>query len=634
MPVCTSDRYKDTVKNPARIWRLKLKIHPDSELEPFELTEADVTRGSLSFDEASVGAGMLDIGSTYSNSLQFALENPDGKYNNLSFTYARVLAWVGLLLDPKPGDEGEVWEDIPLGEFFVQEEGRKMSTIPLTCLDRMVQLNAPVKRLITTPLTTAKEVIETMRLKYGFSITVETQSLIDTYTVPLDTEVISDDMTCRDFIGYCAAGLAMNARFNRTCNLEFFQHHVVPEGVPNEELDSSVVRTTPNTRLTGFTYSDRLIQVDGISVKDAYENTVSIPSEEETEAEAKYVISVSTNPLLLTNVQLLDAAQRIYDMYVATPYINYSASVAGDPAIQAGDPVRHINVNGTDKHVDSIITKHTFKFRGSSSIAAEGKPAEANRQMTATNKKIVEASMSASRDLNDRIWSMDELMQMQFSTVANSLGFYTEVIRDETTGAVKEFIIRDTNPKLGVEPTCSWKFDGENFYTQIGDKVTAGITDDGTMFAQRVLTQYLKTGSIESADGSVKIDLDNGAIVNRCGEGSTELGGETVLIQFTGEENTSPLSAIKLLSGQQNAEGKLLASIQFLDKNSTILSSITQEFYYDTEGGTVSGPLAVTDLKVNSTLEVANAILYDKIQLQRKSGEVGNTGVDFVIVGG
>jgi hypothetical protein len=242
--------------------------------------------------------------------------------------------------------------------------------------------------------------------------------------------------------------------------------------------------------------------------------------------------------------------------------------------------------------------------------------------------------MSASRDLNDRIWSMDELMQMQFSTVANSLGFYTEVIRDETTGAVKEFIIRDTNPKLGVEPTCSWKFDGENFYTQIGDKVTAGITDDGTMFAQCVLTKYLKTGSIESEDGSVKIDLDNGAIVNRCGEGSTELGGETVLIQFTGEENTSPLSAIKLLSGQQNAEGKLLASIQFLDKNSTILSSITQEFYYDTEGGTVSGPLAVTDLKVNSTLEVANAILYDKIQLQRKFGEVGNTGVDFVIVGG
>lgn len=633
MPVSTSSRYKSTVQNHARTWRLKLKIHLDSELEPFELTEADVTQGSLVFDEASVGSGMLDVGSTYSNSLQFALENPDGKYNNLSFAYARVLAWVGLLLDPESGDEGEVWEDIPLGEFFVQEDGKKMSTIPLTCLDRMVKLNAPVKKLITTPLTTGKDVMEAMRLNYDFSITPETQALIDTYTTPLDTEVISDDMTCRDFVGYCAAGFAMNARFNRAGSLEFFQHHIVPNDVSDEELDDSVIRTTPDTRLTGFTYSDRLIQVDGISVKDAYENITAIPNEE-TETEAEYIISVDANPLLLTSTQLQETAQRIYDMYVATSYINYSAEVMGDPSIQAGDPIRHINVNSADKKVDSIITKHTFKFRGSSSIAAEGKPAEANRQMTATNKKIIEVSMGASRDLNDRIWSMDELMQMQFSTVANSLGFYTEVIRDDTTGAVKEFIIRDTDPKSGVSPTCSWKFDGERFYTQIGDKVTAGITDDGTMFAQRVLTKYLKTGSIESEDGSVKIDLDNGVIANRCGEGSTELGGETVLVRFMGEQNAGHLSAIKLLAGEQDADGKILASIQFLDKNSTILSSITQEFYYDTEGGTVSGPLAVTDLKVNSTLSVANAIVYDKIQLQRKSNEAGNTGIDFVIVGG
>lgn len=165
--------------------------------------------------------------------------------------------------------------------------------------------------------------------------------------------------------------------------------------------------------------------------------------------------------------------------------------------------------------------------------------------------------MSASRDLNDRIWSMDELMQMQFSTVANSLGFYTEVIRDETTGAVKEFIIRDTNPKLGVEPTCSWKFDGENFYTQIGDKVTAGITDDGTMFAQCVLTKYLKTGSIESEDGSVKIDLDNGAIVNRCGEGSTELGGETVLTSLR-EKRTPPSFRHQALIRSTECRGKAL----------------------------------------------------------------------------
>ena len=60
MPVSTSSRYKSTVQNHARTWRLKLKIHLDSELDPFELTEADVTQGSLVFDEASVVSGIND----------------------------------------------------------------------------------------------------------------------------------------------------------------------------------------------------------------------------------------------------------------------------------------------------------------------------------------------------------------------------------------------------------------------------------------------------------------------------------------------------------------------------------------------------------------------------------------------
>ena len=132
------------------------------------------------------------------------------------------------MLDPEPDDDGEKWEDIPLGEFFVQEDGKKLSTGPLTCLDRMVRLNTPVKRLITTSLTTGKDVVEAMKLKYGFSVMPDTQAMIDTYTTPLDIAVISDDMTCRDFLGQCAAGSAKNARFNRSGKLEFFRHVTVP----------------------------------------------------------------------------------------------------------------------------------------------------------------------------------------------------------------------------------------------------------------------------------------------------------------------------------------------------------------------------------------------------------------------
>lgn len=641
MAVQTTERYKKAVQNNARTWRLKLTVHPDSELEPIQLTETDVTLGSFVFEEASIGSDMLDVGATYSNSLQFALENTDHRFSGLSLAGAKVFAYVGLLLEPEEGEETETWEDIPLGEFFVQEDGKKMSTIPLNCLDRMVVLNTPVKRRITTALTTGKELAESIRQQYGFSVVPATQELLDTLDEPLDTEVMADDMTCRDFLGYCAACFGMNTRFDRMGRLEFFRHHIVTEGETDGEPGGSVVVTTPDTRLAGFSFSDRLIRVDGVTVKDGYGNEVSLPAKVEPEregesepAEEGYRITVEANPLLVTEQAAADAAQRIYDMYIGTPYLAYSTGIIGDPSIQAGDPVRHLAVNGTERIVDSIITKHVFKFRGSCSLAAEGKPAEENRQLTATNKKIIEVSMNASRDLNDRIWTMDEMMQMQFSTVVNSLGFYTKAIRDEETGAIKQFLIQDTDPASDVAPSCIWGFDGEKFYSEVDGYKTFGITADGSVFAQRVLAKYLKTGSIEAEDGSVRIDLDNGVIANRTIHGSTELSGETVLIKYMDDQNDAYPSAIRLMAGRREEDGAYTAAVQFLDKNGAVLSGLSQGIRYGEDGKTTAEPLTASDLRVKSSLEIDNAIVYDRIQLQRKAGEEGNTGVDFVIVGG
>lgn len=44
-----------------------------------------------------------------------------------------------------------------------------------------------------------------------------------------------------------------------------------------------------------------------------------------------------------------------------------------------------------------------------------------------------------------------------------------------------------------------------------------------------------------------------------------------------------------------------------------------------------SPSLTASDLLVQSRLEVADAVVYDNIIMQRKSAEAGNTGVDFVI---
>ncbi|MCC8023378.1 MAG: hypothetical protein LIO46_06355 [Clostridiales bacterium] len=665
MSVATTALYKETVQNNARTWRLKIRIHPDSKLEPIELTQEDITLGSFVFEEASIASDTLDVGATYANSLQFAMENPNQKYSGISFAHAKVFAWAGLqLTDPKTGEER--WEDIPLGEFFVQEDGKKMSTIPLQCFDRMVRLNAPVKQVRTVALSTGREIVEAIRMKYGFEIVQGTRDLINTLRTPLDYEAMADDLTCRDFIGFCAAYCGMNARFTRDGELEFFSHRTVPVApvepeepeVQHRDLaaqDEYIVTTTPDTRMSGFTTSDRLIKIDGVTVKDAYGNALTFPmdnvdggeddgekpaadSEGENEAENHdlsddYIISVASNPLILTEDVLTDVAQRIYNMYAQTPYVTFSTEISGDPSIQAGDPVRHLAVNGTDEHVDSIITRHVYKFRGNGTIEAKGKSAEENRQLTATNKKIVESSMNSAKDFNDRLWTLDEMVQMQFSTITNALGFYTVCIRDEETGAIKEFIIQDTDPDSGIAPQNQWIFDGEKFVSVSDGKVTVGVSADGSIFAQRVLAEFLKTGLIESADGSVVIDLENGVMANRTEHGSTELTGDAILIRYMDGLNHRHVSGMRLVSGEKDAQGNYTVSIQFVDQEENAISSISQTFTYDEENRPIAEPLTTTDLRVQSNLEVVNAILYDKIQFQRKSGEEGNTGVDFVVMG-
>jgi len=78
------------------------------------------------------------------------------------------------------------WEDIPLGEFFVQER-EKAVHYPLNCLDRMVQLNTPVKNLITTALTTGRDLAAAIAARHHFTIRPSTQKLLNTFDTPLNT---------------------------------------------------------------------------------------------------------------------------------------------------------------------------------------------------------------------------------------------------------------------------------------------------------------------------------------------------------------------------------------------------------------------------------------------------------------
>lgn len=108
MPVTTSAAYKLAVAKNNRTWRAIITVYLRSG-NIITLTENDITLGTLAFEEASTCTEGISVGSTYSNSLNFSLQNPSSLYNEINFFNARLVANIGLQIGENP-DGTAIWE--------------------------------------------------------------------------------------------------------------------------------------------------------------------------------------------------------------------------------------------------------------------------------------------------------------------------------------------------------------------------------------------------------------------------------------------------------------------------------------------------------------------------------------------
>lgn len=617
MAIQTSAAYRSAVAQNARTWRLKIDMYLDAGQE-LHLTEEDVTLGSFSFEEASTCSDLIDVGSTYANSLNFSLQNPDGRFNGLSFAYARLTASVGLLTGISAEGDYE-WEDIPLGEFFVQEDGKRLSSIPLKCLDRMSKLGGLFSDLPLLAGDTPAGMMAKIAAEQLFYIQDGTQTLINTLTEPIVPSVLPEKMTCRDFIGYCAAVLGRNARFGRDGKLEFYRN------IPATDETEAPILTTPDIRLSNMEYSDRRIQITGVSIKDAYE-------EEAVKGEDDYMVSMDANPLLTTPELTASALNAAFDA-LCLPYSGFQTGFIGDPSIQAGDPIRHTGLPGFAEGtgVNSVVTGHIFKFRGNCTLEATGTPAESGRQLTSSNKKILEARQKAKEDLNLAMDSMAKAVVAQTELLTNALGFYVDYEIDESSGAITRFWIMDKPTK--EEASIIWNITEQGWQasTDGGETWTSGWDAGGNIIARSVTAEWVKTQALSALDGLLSVDLTNGQLGTRTETGITSIyGHEMNMSSYDGAGNV--LSNLKISADTLPGDNAADMKISFGDKDGNPVSFLSQRVSYDPETGAAAAePLTASDLLVQSRLEVADAVVYDNIIMQRKSAEAGNTGVDFVI---
>lgn len=510
-----SSAYKTQVKAATRDWAIKLALSLDSG-ETYELTERDIESGTFTYQESSTCSDTIQVGSVYSNSLDFSLINKDGRFNEANFQDAVVTPQIGLQLP-----DG-TWEYVPLGKFNVYDPGKKLSTISMHSLDNMYKLNTP---------------FSAVNIQYPINVAALVVGICDHCVVPISAQLTTElmslgitlnsfdpgDATCRDILGYVGCLLGKNLRFNRLGILESFWY--------NTSVDSTTDADTRNTS----DFSDFKVNITGVRLSDN-------AGTEYWKGNSSLVAQLDSNPLIQNEEVARETLLRVYTALTSVTYRPYTITYMGDPAIQAGDYVKHLRASGD---LESIVMTSVFCFHGSATLSAVGTTAEQTRQATNTTKQVQQVAAQARVDLNQGLRSLESTMALQSDLITQALGFYPKIVYDED-GRIKAVYMMST--PNSTPTTLVWAITSGGIgvsHTGIEGPYTSSWTMDDSILANTITANMISTGILQSADGTAfYLDLDNGVL--RMDASSIALNGKQLgdFISVTYDNQGKPVLRI------------------------------------------------------------------------------------------
>lgn len=469
-PVSTS--YKSKIKELTRVFKAQLQIQHS--LGVLDLTDADIVGGSLAYTEASQAGEDFTIGGVVASDLSVEILNKP-EYATYNFMGATVLVSIGLEVSP------DTYEYVPLGVFNVDDVGKTRNAITLKALDNMIKFDKPYSMSSLIYPASLLQIFNDACTVCG--VTPGTATFLNNdYVVQERPE---GDLTFRDILSYVAELSGSFARCNRTGAAELAWYE--PTG----------------TTLTGanrfdFRPSDDLISIKGV-MATVGDTTYLAGSDE-------YAVDLTHNPLLQSNHQTVLAS--VFNAIKDTSFYPYESNWQGNPAIQAGDMLIQIDRDG--KQWPTIVTSSTYKYRGSSVLKAQGLPVSAKGFKGSTNKKITNIVRAAQKETEIKLTTLEQAQLNATELVANMLGGHA-LKRDDA------FYIAD-NPNLdAAAKVWKWGLGGFGYSsTGVGGPYTTAITADGSIVAMLVAANIVtadmvKTGVLQSEDGSTQINLNDGS---------------------------------------------------------------------------------------------------------------------------
>ena len=455
------------------------------------------------------GGSSFPLGVALSRTIELNLDNYDGRFDAIDFYGAEITLFTGMTLD-----DGSV-EKIKEGIFSVVEPTTPGSTITLVAADYMAKTSDSYVANTTFPATVFniyRDVCIQCNLVAGSAKFTNGDFVVD---------AISENVTCRDMLGY----IAMIAGGNAMCDSN--------GAVIIKSYDFSGLKKSDGTydytkaqNFSGFqknpSISTDMIRITGVKAEN-----------DDGDEKQSYIVGSEDYCFLIENPLIsgkeAQALQLIGNVIVGLEFYTFSGDHISNPLAEFMDPCFVQDMKGN--LFFSVLSNITYTYLGSTSISCDTDSPETVKSQKATSGSKVYQNLKKQQQVIKK--EFEKQMDALEKQVSNAPGTY---ISSEVQPDGSSIYYLHDKPTL-AESKSVFKITADTITasTDGGKTWNGGFTVDGVMIAKIMTTIGINfdwgvggTLIIQDRNGkqTVYMDAETGEV--RLSVVSLSIRGETV----------------------------------------------------------------------------------------------------------
>lgn len=445
-----------------------------------EITGTNVLEGGFTIDRYSCNGDVLEIGTAIASELTLRLDNIQGQYDGVVFEGTELFVEIGIA-DWTQEAPAVNW--IPCGYFTPDSQPRKMQTLSLTALDRMMWFEKTLGT-ITFPTTIAGlvgQACTACNITLATDLTDYPNSSVAVNSLPGAEQ---QSYTYRNIIQWCAGVMGANAWIDWNGELQFSWY----------DNATGYISTTANRFSSDL--HENAITISGVVFEDTdEESTVYVAGTED------YALDLTGNILIHSdNANAILTA--IYTKVGGLSYNPFNAGAIAAPYLWPMDRVTFTDRNG--KSYLTLLTNVNFSLNGITALAGVGESTKTYSYGTPNSFTAQQlAQLRKIKSVTDS--SISEAVANATAQITGATGGYVRFMYD-TNGKMTEVLIMDTEDITTA--TKVWRWNGGGFgYSSNGyaGPYTTAITQDGSIVADFITTGILNAALVNV----INLNADN-----------------------------------------------------------------------------------------------------------------------------